>query len=255
MNGAVNISVWALAGFYGLLLIPIYFFFRWQLKLTRSLITAVLRMTIQLAVVGLYLHTLFSLNHIGLNVLWLSVMISVAGYTVCKRAGVELKTVLPAVLIGLVVALVIALPAMLAGVIQATPWWDAQYMIPIAGMLLGNSLSANVLALERWQSQLKEKHQEYQFYVAIGAPNPSQPFIKTAMGAAVLPQIAAMTTLGIVSLPGMMTGQILGGTAPLIAVKYQLAIMVAIFISGILSVATTLTLIQRRTFSEYGEVK
>jgi len=236
MNGAVNISVWALAGFYGLLLIPIYFFFRWQLKLTRSLITAVLRMTIQLAVVGLYLHTLFSLNHIGLNVLWLSVMISVAGYTVCKRAGVELKTVLPAV-------------------IQATPWWDAQYMIPIAGMLLGNSLSANVLALERWQSQLKEKHQEYQFYVAMGAPNPSQPFIKTAMGAAVLPQIAAMTTLGIVSLPGMMTGQILGGTAPLIAVKYQLAIMVAIFISGILSVATTLTLIQRRTFSEYGEVK
>jgi putative ABC transport system permease protein len=63
-----------------------------------------------------------------------------------------------------------------------------------------------------------------------------------------------MATLGIVSLPGMMTGQILGGAMPLVAVKYQLVIMVAIFVSGVLSVATTLTIVNRRSFDAYGNV-
>ena len=89
----------------------------------------------------------------------------------------------------------------------------------------------------------------------MGAPKPEQPFIRTAVKAALAPQLASMTTLGIVSLPGMMTGQILGGTEPLLAVKYQLVIMVAIFISATLSVTTTLTVASRSAFNRYGQLK
>lgn len=254
MDNALNISNIALAGFYLLLIIPLFLFHRWQLGLNRSLVEAVLRMTLQLAVVGLYLQALFEFQNLGLNVLWLSVMVLVAGYTICRRAEVDIKKVMPAVIIGLLVALLVALPALLAGVIQAEPWWQAQYMIPVAGMLLGNCLTANVLALERWYSSLKEKQNDYQFYLSMGAPNPVQPFIKTAVKAALSPQLASMTTLGIVSLPGMMTGQILGGTEPLLAVKYQLVIMVAIFLSATLSVATALAVVSRKAFDRYGQL-
>ncbi|MGR5145254.1 ABC transporter permease [Photobacterium alginatilyticum] len=254
MNEALNISNLAMGGFYLLLLIPLFLFHRWQLGLGRAVVEAALRMTLQLAVVGLYLQALFEFQNLGLNVLWLTVMIVVAGYSICRRAEVRLKAVMPAVIAGQVMALLVILPALLAGVIQADPWWQAQYMIPVAGMLLGNCLTANVLAIERWYTGLKEKQNEYQFYLAMGAPNPVQPFIKTAIKAALAPQLASMMTLGIVSLPGMMTGQILGGTEPLLAVKYQLVIMVAIFISATLSAATSLAVVSRYAFNRYGQL-
>ncbi|MGF1688584.1 ABC transporter permease [Photobacterium japonica] len=254
MDNALSISYWALGGFYLLLLIPLVLFLRWRLALTTTLLAAVLRMTVQLAVVGLYLQTLFAFQNPWLNSFWLSAMVGVAGVTICRRAGVPLKRVLPALLLGLGLGLLIVLPAMLAGVIKVSPWWQAQYLIPVAGMLLGNCLAANVLALERWYSMLKDKQDEYRFYVALGAPNPELPFIRTAVKAALAPQLAAMTTLGIVSLPGMMTGQILGGTEPLLAVKYQLAIMVAIFITASVSVCTTLAIASRSAFNRYGQL-
>lgn len=254
MDNALTISHWALGGFYLLLLLPLLLFQRWQLGLGKTMITSVLRMTLQLAVVGLYLQTLFAFQNPWLNSVWLSLMVVVAGFTICRRAGVSVKRVMPAVLAGHIVALVAVLPPLLAGVIQVEPWWQAQYLIPVAGMLLGNCLAANVLALERWYSSLKERQDEYQFYLALGAPKPALPFIRTAVKAALAPQLASMTTLGIVSLPGMMTGQILGGTAPLLAVKYQLVIMVAIFISATLSVTTSLYVASRYAFNRYGQL-
>ncbi|WP_299017689.1 ABC transporter permease [uncultured Photobacterium sp.] len=254
MDNALEISNLALAGFYLMLLLPLLLFHRWQLGLGRTLVESALRMTLQLAVVGIYLQALFTFQNPGLNILWLSVMILVAGFSICRRTEVNLKKVLPAVIIGHLVALLVVLPLLLAGVIQAKPWWQAQYMIPVAGMLLGNCLTANVLALERWYSGLKDKQNEYQFYLALGAPNPVLPFIQTAVRAALSPQLASMATLGIVSLPGMMTGQILGGTEPLLAVKYQLLIMVAIFMAATLSVATTLAVVSRYAFNRYGQL-
>ncbi|EAS40938.1 ABC transporter permease [Photobacterium profundum] len=254
MDSVANIQNVALAAFYLLLLLPLFLFHRWQLGLTRAVVEAVLRMTLQLAIVGMYLQTLFTWQNPTLNIIWLSIMAFVASYSICRRAEVNLRKVFPAVLLGQGVALLVVLPAMLAGVIQAEPWWQAQYMIPVAGMLLGNCLTANVLALERWHSSLRDKQNEYQFYLTLGAPNPVQPFIRTAVKAALAPQLASMTTLGIVSLPGMMTGQILGGTEPLLAVKYQLVIMVAIFIAGVLSVTTCLALVSRYAFNRYGQL-
>ena len=148
----------AMAGFYLLLLIPLVLFQRWQLGLSRTMITSVLRMTLQLSVVGIYLHTLFGWQSIGLNVVWLTVMALFASYTICKRSEVNLKRVLPAVICGQFVALSVALPALLAGVIQVSPWWQAQYMIPIAGMLLGNSLTANVLAYRNHRRLVQKQH-------------------------------------------------------------------------------------------------
>ncbi|MDD1796201.1 ABC transporter permease [Enterovibrio makurazakiensis] len=255
MSEALVIGNGALAAFYLMFLIPLLLFQRWQLGLSKSLIFSVTRMTLQLAVVGLYLQTLFDFANIFLNTIWLLVMILVASWTVCRQAGAKPKSLLLPVLSGQAIALVCVLPVMIIGVIQAEPWWQAQYLIPVAGMLLGNALSANVLALDRFHASLKQRHDEFQFYLSLGSPHPSKPFMKEAFTAALRPPLAAMSTLGIVSLPGMMTGQILGGTTPLLAVKYQLVIMVAIFLTVTLSVATTLTLASHRAFDQYGRLK
>ncbi|WP_407333424.1 ABC transporter permease [Enterovibrio sp. 27052020O] len=254
-NSALNISNSALAAFYLIFLIPLLLFQRWQLGLSKPLITSVIRMTLQLAVVGLYLQTLFDFANIYLNTLWLLVMILVASWTVCRQAGANVKALLLPVLSGQVIALSCLLPVLMIGVIQTQPWWQAQYLIPVAGMLLGNALSANVLALERFHTSLKQRHDEFQFYLSLGSPAPAKPFIKEAFIAALRPPMAAMSTLGIVSLPGMMTGQILGGTNPLLAVKYQLVIMIAIFLTVTLSVATTLMFASRSAFNCYGQLK
>ncbi|UTM59700.1 ABC transporter permease [Photobacterium sp. CCB-ST2H9] len=255
MDSAVSLSNLSLAAFYLLLLLPLGVFYRWQLGLSKVAVISVLRMTLQLAVVGIYLQTLFSFQHLGLNLLWLSVMVLVAGFSICRRSGVPLGKATVAVIVGLLVSLLVVLPPMLIGLIHADPWWQAQYLIPVSGMLLGNALTANVLALERWYSSLKEKNNEYQFYLAMGAPHPMLPFQREAVKAALTPQLASMSTLGIVALPGMMTGQILGGTEPILAVKYQIAIMIAILVAVAASVATTLSVIRRFAFDRYGQLK
>lgn len=254
MNEALNINIWALSALYAVFLIPLLLFQRWQLGLSKTLISAVVRMTLQLALVGLYLQTLFNFASIWLNTAWLMVMILVASWTICKQAGTHWKRMLPAVLSGQLIALGLVLPLLMIGVIQTSPWWQAQYLIPVAGMLLGNTLSANVLAIERLHSSMKQRIDEYQYYVSLGAKQPGKPFLKEAFSAALKPPMAAMSTLGIVSLPGMMTGQILGGTAPLLAVKYQLVIMIAIFITVTLSVATTLILGSKNMADNYGRL-
>ncbi len=254
MQHSIDISPWALSAFYLLLLLPLWLFQRWQLGLSKTVVNSILRMTVQLCVVGMYLHSLFSWDHFAINALWLTIMLLVASHTICQRAKVNIVRTFPAVLCGLLVALVITLPTVLIGVIHVSPWWQAQYMIPIAGMLLGNALSSNVLALARWSQQLREQHADYQFYLAMGAKDPAKPFIRQSMLTALTPQLASMTTLGIVSLPGMMTGQILGGAAPLVAVKYQLLIVVAFFLSNVLSVAISLSLVKRRSFGPYGDI-
>ncbi|MCG7497243.1 ABC transporter permease [Vibrio sp. Of7-15] len=254
MNSSLEISAFALVGFYLLLLLPVGLFARWQLGLNRHLVSSVLRMTLQLAVVGFYLQVLFNYQNPILNGSWLFVMVLVASYSICQRAKLPAKKVLLATFSGQLLGVLVVVPLLLIVVVQAQPWWQAQYLIPITGMLLGNCLTVNILALERWYSTLKQQKNEHEFYVSLGAVNPSLPFIKSSVRAALTPQLASMATLGIVSLPGMMTGQILGGTEPLLAVKYQLLIMVAIFIAGSVSVISSLAIIKCMAFDAYGRL-
>ncbi|NCC62782.1 MAG: ABC transporter permease, partial [Verrucomicrobiae bacterium] len=114
---------------------------------------------------------------------------------------------------------------------------NASLLIPIGGMLLGNSLRSNVVVLERFFRQMRDKRSEYELRLLFGANRSEalRPFMQTALRAGVKPQIATMATLGIVSLPGMMTGQMLGGSTPMTAIQYQIAITVGIFAVDMIS--------------------
>jgi putative ABC transport system permease protein len=116
------------------------------------------------------------------------------------------------------------------GIIQVQPWYDPQYFIPLLGMVLGNTLTGISLGLDRFMESLVNQRQKIETLLALGATRweATHEEIKAAIRTGMIPMINSMMVMGIVSLPGMMTGQILAGANPLDAVRYQIIIIFAI---------------------------
>lgn len=248
-----EISFLGLATIYALLLVPLALFVLLKLPLLKDTAIAVLRMTAQLALVGLYIELLFSLNRWWLSGLWLLVMLLVANGATLRRAGRKDLSLFPQSLLSLAVGILVPLAVMLLLAVRPEPRYDARYLIPLAGMLLGNSLRANIIALERFLSNLREGLDDYLAALSLGASRTEAllPNIRSALGAALSPTIASIATIGLVSLPGMMTGQILGGSAPMTAITYQVAIMIAILVSTTITSSLNLFLTIRTAFDGY----
>ncbi len=249
---------WLQLGLFMLvLLIPLAIGHYFKLGLSRDMTWAVVRMTVQLILVGLYLQYLFLLDNLWINSAWLLVMLLVGSSAIISKAKLPKKRLYVPVLSGLALGMFPILWLMIVYLLSPEPLYTAQYLIPTAGMLLGNCLSGNIVALQRLFSAFNDREAEYQGALALGA-SPAQaslPFMQTAMQQSFAPILASMATMGLVTLPGMMTGQILGGVDPLIAIKYQLVISVAIFVTLSVSVSTSLVLCIRSVITETGRVQ
>jgi putative ABC transport system permease protein len=129
-------------------------------------------------------------------------------------------------------------------VIGLDPWYDPRYLIPLAGMIIGNSMTGASLAAERLAAEMRERREEIETALCLGATAcaASREAVRSAYRAALIPSINAMAAMGLVFLPGMMTGQILSGTEPITAVKYQIAVMCVI--TGSVAVTSFLILLQ-----------
>ncbi|MDO6687513.1 MULTISPECIES: ABC transporter permease [unclassified Agarivorans] len=253
----IDISWSALGLFCLVLLIPVFINWRFNLALGKDIGISLMRMLLQLALLGVYLQFLFELNSLWVNLLWLTVMLLVGASAIIGKAKLPRKALFFPVLSGLILGLSPLLVILLLALLKPAPAYSAQYLIPLAGMLLGNSLSGNIVALQRLFSALNEKTSEYQGYLALGASRQqaTQGFLQSAMQQAFAPVLASMSTVGLVTLPGMMTGQILAGSDPMVAVKYQLVILIAIFVMLSISIATTLSLSIRVAIGQTGLVK
>jgi putative ABC transport system permease protein len=133
----------------------------------------------------------------------------------------------------------------------------ARYFIPITGMLLGNSLKNVIIALDAFYRRIDAEEVTYRWLLGNGAEHSEAllPFMQQALRKAFNPLIATTAVMGLISLPGMMTGQILGGSDPMVAVKYQIMILIVIFSSTILNVWLTIRFSQRVAFDRMGNLK
>jgi putative ABC transport system permease protein len=221
-----------------------------------DVVASVARMALQLFLVGIYLEYLFTLDSLIVNILWLLLMVVIGANAISTKAKLYHKQIMPAVIIGLCCGLFPILFVITALLIMPSPLYSAQYLIPLSGMLLGNSMTSIIVALQSLTSSFSQRNLEYQGAIALGvSPRYAcHPFVQDALKRALAPTLATMSTTGLVTLPGMMTGQILGGVSPLVAIKYQLVIMIAIFI--MLSVATTIALevILKRHVTQSGRI-
>lgn len=241
-----------------MLLLAVPAFFLWKLRtgLLGALATGAVRMVVQLALIGVYLRYLFEWNMAVVNILWVVIMTLVAAHTSVARTGLEKRLLLwPTIVAFLCSALVVGL-YFIVPVLGVEHPFEARYFIPIMGILLGNMLGVNVVALSTYYGQLRREQQMYYYLLGNGATRfeATMPFLRAGVVKAFQPCIANMAVLGLVSLPGTMIGQILGGSAPGVAVRYQMMITVITLSATMLSLMTTVWLSDRRAFDEKGRL-
>ncbi len=208
-----DLSIPAMLSMYALMLVPLAVFFYLQLGIIRDTLLAMARMTVQLLLVGLYLKYIFQLNNPLVSLLWVTVMLVVANLSILNKAGLKRDLFFWRSLAGVAGSTLLVSGWFILVAIRPDPIYDARYMVPIVGMILGNCLRSNVLSLERFYSGIRRNENEFMTYLLLGATlrEAVRPYLRDAIKAAVNPSVATMATMGIVSLPGMMTGQILGG--------------------------------------------
>ena len=219
-----------------------------QLGLERPIAWAATRAAAQLIAIGLLLQILLEP---GVSILWawlwVVVMIVVASFTVRSRAP-EVPGLLQLALLAFGCSAVLTLGVLFGlGVFQL----DVRTLIPLAGLMIGNSLAATVLVGRRLIEELTDKRDEVEARLALGQPahEAAKPYVRAALRTALIPQIETTKAVGLVVLPGAMTGLILAGVKPLNAVLVQASVMYLVL--G--SVATTTTVValgvQRRLFT------
>ncbi|MCG7563006.1 ABC transporter permease [Pseudoalteromonas sp. McH1-42] len=256
MQQVIDIQWWQLGLFSLTLLLPFTINALYQLKIGKEAVIGLIRMVVQLFLVGLYLEYLFTLNNLWINLVWLLVMLLVGSSAIISKARLPRRPLFLAVFTGLCAGLLPLLGFITVVVVQPTPYYHAQYLIPLAGMLLGNSLNANIVCLQHFFDAFKTRWSEYEAALSLGAPvrAATQPFVQNALQKALAPILATMATAGLVSLPGMMTGQILGGASPMVAIKYQVMIMIAVWAMMSVSITMCLFIAVRNVISPQGRL-
>ena len=225
---------------------------RMQLGIATQLMIAALRTTAQLLLVGLILKWVFETAALPWIVLITLVMLTVAAWEVLSRQQRKLKGVWGFSVSAFAMFVSSFLITLLALhlVIQPQPWYQPQYTIPLLGMLLGNTMNGIALGMDRLVQTAWQQRAVIEQRLMLGqtAGEAIREIRRDSMRAGMIPIINAMAAAGIVSLPGMMTGQILAGSAPVDAVKYQILIMFLITAGTGFGVITVLYLIARRMF-------
>ena len=240
--------------YLGVFILPLLaILYKLKIKLVKDSIVSIVRMLIQLSLVGVYLQYIFLWDNPFINMGYLLVMIFTATISIGRSAEIKMKRIFPILSFTVGVPMVVILIFFGYFLVGLNNPLEAKYLIPISGMLLGNTLSGNIITLNTFFNTFKSNEEEYLYSLGLGASKYEalRPYIKEGITSSISPTIAYLATMGIVSLPGMMTGQILGGSLPLTAIKYQIAIMLAILSCKFFSSFFTLYITSHVFFDDY----
>lgn len=204
----------------------------WSLKAGFA-VYALIRMLIQLLLVGYVLTTVFAAEQSWVVMLVMFIMVSAASWIALGTVQVQRRQLYPLAFLSILLGGGLTLILVTQSVIGLSPWFEPRYMIPLAGMIFANAMNSISLAAERLSAELA-RNIDY-----LSARN-------EAFQAAFIPTINSMLAVGLVSLPGMMTGQILSGVSPITAAHYQIVVMCMIFGGSGLSIILFLWLAKAR---------
>ena len=210
-------------------LVVVVIMYKWSLNI-KSAFYAISRMLVQLMVIGYFLAYIFEADSVWVVLAVVTVMVFASSWialrTTIKRTLLYKKTLYSVILGGGITFLLVT-----QAVLNLNPWYSPRYVIPLAGMIFASSMNSVSLAVERLTAEI-ERNVDYQ-----QARN-------TALRTSLIPITNSLFAVGLVSLPGMMTGQILSGISPLVAARYQIMVMCMIFGSAGISSALFLKLVK-----------
>jgi putative ABC transport system permease protein len=218
------------------------------LGLERSIAWATVRALVQLIAVGLALQVLLEPEtSLGWSVLWVVGMIAFAAETVRRRAR-EVPQVFPLALAAFGASAILVLGILFGfGIFEL----DARTLIPLAGLMIGNSMTATILVARRLVEEMRDKRAEVEARLALGqtSSDAAAPYVRNALRTALVPQIETTKAVGLIFLPGAMTGLILAGVDPLEAVQVQAAVMFVVLASAATTTAVVALGVRRRLFT------
>lgn len=214
----------------------------WQhLGIGKDLIWGSIRAFIQLMAVGYILQAVFDLRRWYLVMLIILIMTVIAGYNAYSRQKSRWPGLFLILWVSIGFGSIVTILTVTGLILRIKPWFLPQYIIPIAGMIIGNAMTGAALAANRLSSEMTQHRLEIETALALGATSrqASALYLREALKTAMMPTINSMMIVGIVQLPGMMTGQIIAGAPPLEAVRYQ--VMVLYMIASATAVTCILT--------------
>lgn len=222
------------------------------LGLEKRLAVAALRTVVQLLAVGYVLTYVFGAEHPALVLGVLLVMTVAATRAATQRSSRSFTGVYAQTFVTLLITGILTTGVVTQVVVGVEPWFKPQYVIPLLGMVFGNSLTGISLCLDHLLETFDERRDTIEMQLALGATaaEASRESLREAIRRGMIPIINAMSVAGLVSLPGMMTGQILAGESPLVAVAYQVVVMFMIAAATSLGAMLTALLVRRRLFDE-----
>lgn len=224
----------------------------WQrLDLAWNLVIASGRTIIQLLVVGVLLAAVFQIQSPWLVLGILVAMLVVAAITARNRISPTTPRLLLIVVLSILTSTALTLLYTSALVVRPQPWYAPQYLIPLGGIVLGNAMNAAAIAGERLVSQIQSSRLDIETHLSLGATahQATITYRREAIRAGMIPLLNAMTVVGLVTLPGTITGQLLGGISPLDAAAYQMLIMFMLALANLVTALLVTMGIQRQCFN------
>jgi putative ABC transport system permease protein len=250
----IDLSWWKLALAAVLVLLLSVCLYLGRLGITRSLLVAALRTVVQLTLIGMVLEALFASAGLGWVALMATIMLLLAGREVMARQqrrlrggwafGIGTGAMFVSSFSVTVLTLIV--------VVGPQPWYAPQYAIPLLGMMLGNTMTGVAIGLDRLTESVWHQRSVVESRLMLGQPwrEAVGDIRRAAMRSGMIPSINAMAAAGVVSLPGMMTGQILAGSPPAVAEKYQILIMLTITVGTGFGTLIAVSWGSRRLFDE-----
>lgn len=257
MSHILHLEIWQLATAYVFILL-LLLLVRWRrISREKEILISSIRMTIQLVLVGFILTYVFAHPNPWISMLAVALMETFAIWNIYRRVKTKLSRRLKKIIaLSMAVGTLVSLLYFDFIVIHFAPWFNPRYFIPIGGMVIGNSMTGITLGVNSLVQGMKTQRHTVESALMLGAtPKVAcKRIVDHAFDSAILPTINSMVGMGIVFLPGMMTGQILSGTAPLTAIEYQIAIMLGIAGAVSLSVILFVQLGYKSFFNEHSQL-
>lgn len=257
MSGPIELAPWQIGAAAALVLVNGGLSIWLKLGLERTLAVASVRSVVQLALLGVVLEPVFAAENPWLVGAICLAMVGLASRAAAQRSSRGFPGMTRSTLLALLLSAGSTAVLGTAAILQVDPWWEPRYLIPMLGMILGNGLTGISLGLDRCLQQLDEHRDRVDAILAFGASpaEAARPVVAEALRAGMIPILNSMSVVGLVTIPGMMTGQILGGTPPLQAAAYQMLILFLIAAATGLGALVSIQLAVRAVFDDAGRLR
>ena len=251
LGNSYNIDIWGLLIALGMVAVAAIISELMHMGIGKTLMWSSCRALVQLCAMGFIIGYVIRSNSVWMVFALMAVMLVAAVQIVMSRARGIPKGLAGPIFLSLVITMLLMLALVTELIVRPHPWYAPQLVVPLTGMLLGNTVTALAVGLSRFYESMEERRDEVDMMLALGATpwESARPSIVSSIRLGLLPTTASLASSGIVTIPGMMAGQVIAGGDPLNAAKYQFVVLDAIAALTLLADGLIMVMIYRTCFT------